>query len=86
MRTRGGSLHAHVIRPHTAHALPLQHNAGVVHLPLGGEGAEEVVRGHEAWGRRKGSEASFLGETIKNLFFFFFFEKLKSLISTMMTN
>jgi len=66
MSMLSGSL-AHVMRPHAAHALPLQHNAGVVHLPLGGEGAEEVIRSHEAGGRRKGSKASFLGDAVQNL-------------------
>ena len=51
--------HVHVVHPLAAQALPLKHNEGVVLLPLGGEGAEKVVRGHEARGRRKGSKASF---------------------------
>ena len=48
-------LPAHVVHPHATHTLPLKHNESIVHLPLGGEGAEKVIRGHQAGGRRKGS-------------------------------
>ena len=41
-------LPAHVVHPHATHTLPLKHNESIVHLPLGGEGAEKVIRGHLA--------------------------------------
>ena len=60
-------LPAHVVHPHATHTLPLKHNESIVHLPLGGEGAEKVIRGHQAGGRRKGSKASFLGNAVQSV-------------------